>query len=306
LESQEFSHLRKALNKTQKEVATLLGTSLKAVHSYEQGWRTIPVHVERQMLFLYLRRRGAPQKPHPCWKVKRCPADRRSRCPAWEFRAGTLCWFISGTICGGAVQRHWREKIAVCRHCEVLAPLLPMLDNPEPPCEDPCHGVDAEPWPEKDTEAQKMNIVSIATSRKKGTRKHVVDEAVLIPNHGIQGDAHAGSWHRQVSFLAAESIEKARQSGLQVTFGDFAENIATSGIEWTRMEIGTRLQIGRDAVVEVTQIGKECHTKCAIYYLAGDCIMPREGVFARVLQGGKIRSGDPIRVVSLPATRCPS
>jgi MOSC domain-containing protein YiiM len=302
VDSREFTHLRKALNKTQKEVATLLGTSLKAVHSYEQGWRAIPAHVERQILFLYLRRRNAPQKANVCWKIKRCPAEHRSQCPAWEFRAGTLCWFISGTICEGSVQSHWREKIAMCRDCEVLAPLLPKVDTSEISRHHGNHRTDPVPGPEKEAEAQEMKIVSIATSRKKGTRKQVVDDAVLIQEHGIEGDAHAGPWHRQVSFLAAESIEKARQSGLKVTFGDFAENIATSGIEWTRMEIGARLQIGEDALVEVTQIGKECHNKCAIYYLAGDCIMPREGIFARVLQGGKIRCGDMIRVVSLPDT----
>jgi len=303
LESREFAHLRKALNKTQKEVATLLGTSLKAVHSYEQGWRTIPAHVERQMLFLYIRRRDASQKPNLCWKIKRCPAEHRSRCPAWEFRAGTLCWFISGTICEGTAQKNWREKIAVCRDCEVLAPLLPKVDNSEVSCHHGNHRTDPVSGRQKNAEAQEtMKIVSIATSRKKGTRKQVVDEAVLIQDHGIEGDAHAGPWHRQVSFLAAESIEKARQSGLEVTFGDFAENIATSGIEWTRMPIGARFQIGENALVEVTQIGKECHNKCAIYYLAGDCIMPREGIFARVLRGGKVRCGDVIRVVSLPGT----
>ena len=147
-----------------------------------------------------------------------------------------------------------------------------------------------------------MKIVSIATSRKKGTRKQVVEEATLIQEHGIEGDAHAGTWHRQISFLASESIEKARQSGLEVTFGDFAENIATSGIDWTRVEIGAQLQIGENVLVEVTQIGKVCHNKCAIYYLAGDCIMPREGIFARVLRGGKIRCGDTIRRVPLPGT----
>ncbi len=301
MDSREFAHLRKALNKTQKEIATLLGTSLKAVHSYEQGWRTIPAHVERQMLFLYIRRRGATQKPNLCWKIKRCPAEHRNRCPAWEFRAGTLCWFISGTICEGTAQRNWREKISVCRDCEVLAPLLPKVDNSEISCHHGNHRTDPVSGPQKDAEAQEiMKIVSIAISRKKGTRKQVVDEAVLIQEHGIEGDAHAGPWHRQVSFLAAESIERARQKGLEVTFGDFAENIATSGIEWTRTPIGAQLQIGEHALVEVTQIGKECHNKCAIYYLAGDCIMPREGIFARVLRGGKIRRGDVIRVVSLP------
>ena len=139
-----------------------------------------------------------------------------------------------------------------------------------------------------------MKILSIAVSRKKGTRKTTVDNANLIKDHGIEGDAHAGEWHRQVSFLANESINKAREGGLNVTFGDFAENIATEGIDWIRVPVGTRLKLGDSVLVEVTQIGKECHQKCAIYYQAGDCIMPREGTFARVLEGGRINIGDPV------------
>ena len=142
-----------------------------------------------------------------------------------------------------------------------------------------------------------MKIVSIAISKKKGTRKVPVDEALLIPNHGIESDAHAGDWHRQVSFLASESIERARDQGLDVTFGDFAENIATSGIDWVKVPIGTQVQLGDSVLLEVTQIGKECHNKCAIYYMAGDCIMPKEGIFARVLKGGKIHPGDGIRLL---------
>ncbi len=142
-----------------------------------------------------------------------------------------------------------------------------------------------------------MKINSIAISKKKGTRKTQVKEALLIQDHGLDGDAHAGPWHRQVSFLASESIESARKRGLDVTFGDFAENIATSGIEWLKVPIGTRFQLGESALVEITQIGKECHNKCAIYYMAGDCIMPREGIFARVLKGGKIRCGDNVALI---------
>ncbi|MFH1349624.1 MAG: MOSC domain-containing protein [Pseudomonadota bacterium] len=141
-----------------------------------------------------------------------------------------------------------------------------------------------------------MKIVSIAISNKKGTRKTIVDEAVLVQDHGIDSDAHAGPWHRQVSFLASESIEAARNRGLAVTFGDFAENIATEGIDWQKIPVGTRVKLGDTAAVEVTQIGKECHNRCAIYYLAGDCIMPREGIFARVLKGGKIRCGDRVHI----------
>jgi len=139
-----------------------------------------------------------------------------------------------------------------------------------------------------------VEIISIAISKKKGTQKEVVDNAVLVSDHGLKGDAHAGQWHRQVSFLAEESIEKARIQGLDVGFGDFAENIATLGIEWPKVAIGTRVQLGERALVEITQIGKECHNKCAIYYKAGDCIMPREGVFARVIRGGPIHTGDTI------------
>jgi MOSC domain-containing protein YiiM len=142
-----------------------------------------------------------------------------------------------------------------------------------------------------------MKIVSIALSKSKGTRKACVDEALVIREHGLEGDAHAGAWHRQVSFLANESIEAAQKRGFQVTFGDFAENVATEGIDWVAMPIGSRVKLGDSVMVEVTQIGKECHKKCAIYYQAGDCIMPREGVFARVLEGGTIRCGDPISIV---------
>ena len=145
-----------------------------------------------------------------------------------------------------------------------------------------------------------MNITSIAISKKKGTRKTQVNKASIIADHGIKGDAHAGPWHRQVSFLASESIEKTRKKGLDVTFGDFAENIATVGIDWMTLPLGTRLSLGDSALVEITQIGKECHNKCAIYYLAGDCIMPREGIFARVLKGGEIRPGDKIRIEFRP------
>ncbi len=146
-----------------------------------------------------------------------------------------------------------------------------------------------------------MKILSIALSRRKGTRKQTVPRARLVKDHGLEGDAHAGNWHRQVSFLASESIARTRRQGLDVTFGDFAENIATEGVDWKRLPPGTRVRLGARAVVEITQIGKECHRKCAIYYQAGDCIMPREGVFARVLSGGTIRTGDPIRIEPPPA-----
>ncbi|MCU0539374.1 MAG: MOSC domain-containing protein [Desulfobacterales bacterium] len=148
-----------------------------------------------------------------------------------------------------------------------------------------------------------MKIVSIAVSRKKGTVKTPVAEAFLSKDHGLEGDAHAGPWHRQVSFLAAESIATARDQGLTVGFGDFAENIATEGIDWKNLPIGTRVRLGREAEVEITQIGKECHNRCAIYYKAGDCIMPREGVFGRVIAEGTVRCGDPVEILGASGDR---
>jgi MOSC domain-containing protein YiiM len=142
-----------------------------------------------------------------------------------------------------------------------------------------------------------VKIVSIATSRKKGTTKKCIDQAELIENHGIKDDAHAGDWHRQLSFLSAESIEKVSTEEFKLNFGDFAENLATTGIDWKSQKIGQRVSLGADALVEITQIGKECHKKCAIYYRTGDCIMPKEGVFAKILTGGIIRVGDNIALV---------
>ena len=142
-----------------------------------------------------------------------------------------------------------------------------------------------------------MKIVSIAVSKKKGTPKTPVEEAFISKDHGLEGDAHAGPWHRQVSLLASESIDKAKAQGLDVGFGDFAENIATVGVDWKALPIGTRARLGRQVMIEITQIGKECLNRCAIYYKAGDCIMPREGVFARVLVEGRIKCGDPIEII---------
>ena len=137
-------------------------------------------------------------------------------------------------------------------------------------------------------------VVAVCISEKKGQRKTPVTSVELQENHGIIGDAHAGDWHRQVSLLAQESIDKMRSLGLSVTTGDFAENITTSGIDLPHLPVGTRLAIG-DTLLEVTQIGKECHTRCAIFYQAGDCVMPKEGIFARVLNGGTISAGVTIR-----------
>ncbi len=127
-----------------------------------------------------------------------------------------------------------------------------------------------------------MRIVSIAISKKRGTTKKCIETAELIENFGIKEDAHAGDWHRQLSFLAAERIEEASKEDFKLSYGDFAENIATTGIDWKTQPIGKRFRLGEKALVEITQIGKECHKKCAIYTRSGDCIMPREGVFARM------------------------
>jgi len=138
------------------------------------------------------------------------------------------------------------------------------------------------------------SVIAVCISEKKGERKTPVASVELREQHGIVGDAHAGEWHRQVSLLARESIEKMQKMGLAVDAGDFAENITTAGIDLPSLPVGTRLAIG-PALLEVTQIGKECHTRCAIFYQAGDCVMPKEGIFARVIRGGTVAAGDPIR-----------
>jgi len=136
-------------------------------------------------------------------------------------------------------------------------------------------------------------VVAVCISAEKGQRKTPVDAVELRENHGIVGDAHAGEWHRQVSLLATESIAKMRALGLDVDSGDFAENITTRGIDLVSLPVGTRLAVG-DTVLEVSQIGKECHTRCAIYHQAGDCVMPKEGIFARVIKGGAVSAGTAI------------
>ena len=124
MDSEMFLQARKKLGKTQKQLAELLGTSLKAVHSYEQGWRLVPAHAERQLFFLLSRMRGHNKGQKMCWVIKKCPSDRKKQCPAWKFHAGRLCWFINGTICEGTVQKSWQEKMKICRSCEVLSSLL--------------------------------------------------------------------------------------------------------------------------------------------------------------------------------------
>ena len=143
---------------------------------------------------------------------------------------------------------------------------------------------------------RKGEVLAVCTAQRKGIRKRDVGQAELRPDWGIVGDAHAADWHRQVSLLAWESIEKMRAVGLNVGAGSFAENITTAGLSLVDLPVGTRLRLGQ-ALVEVTQIGKECHDRCAIYYQAGDCVMPREGIFVRVCEGGLVSNGDTIEVL---------
>ncbi|MBF0345154.1 MAG: MOSC domain-containing protein [Nitrospirae bacterium] len=143
-------------------------------------------------------------------------------------------------------------------------------------------------------------VISINISEKKGQRKKPLKKALLLENFGIEGDAHAsGEWHRQVSLLALESIKRMQEMGLDVTCGDFAENITTEGIELKTLPIGTTMSLGDSIEVEVTQIGKECHSKCEIFYQAGHCVMPEEGIFIKVLKGGTLMPGDIIKVHGL-------
>lgn len=139
-------------------------------------------------------------------------------------------------------------------------------------------------------------VVAVCTSERKGMPKSPTDRVMLRVDWGIDGDAHAGNWHRQVSLLAIESIDKMRAAGLKVGPGSFAENITTEGLVLHTLPIGTRLRLGT-ALVEVTQIGKVCHDRCAIFEQAGDCVMPREGIFVKVLEGGRLAAGDPVVVL---------
>lgn len=134
---------------------------------------------------------------------------------------------------------------------------------------------------------KKFKVISINISEKKGLKKKPIKKALLVEDYGIEGDAHTGKWHRQVSLLAREDIEYMKQMGADVDNGDFAENITTEGIELDKLPIGTELKID-DTVLEVTQIGKECHSRCEIFKQVGDCIMPKKGIFARVIKGGEI------------------
>jgi len=146
-------------------------------------------------------------------------------------------------------------------------------------------------------ERKTKKIIAISISPERGTVKKSVDHAVLQAEHGICGDAHAGAWHRQVSLLACERIDEAAAAGAEVEFGGYGENIATIGVDWKSIPIGTRVSLGEEAELEITQIGKKCHSHCEIYHLTGDCIMPREGVFARVVSGGRIQPGDTVVIL---------
>lgn len=141
-------------------------------------------------------------------------------------------------------------------------------------------------------------VIAVCSSEKKGTPKTDVGEGIIEVGFGLKGDAHGGPWHRQVSLLAIEQIETMKDKGFDVKPGSFAENICTEGFDLGSIHIGDRLRIGQTAILEVTQIGKECHTRCAIYNKIGECIMPEQGVFAKVIEGGVIRTGDTLEVLA--------
>ncbi|MCI8724922.1 MAG: MOSC domain-containing protein [Hungatella sp.] len=145
-------------------------------------------------------------------------------------------------------------------------------------------------------------LIAICISEHRGTQKHQVEKAALIENWGIEKDAHGGTWHRQVSLLSLEKIEEFQKKGAQIDFGAFGENLIIEGFDLRTIPVGTKIQIGT-TLLELTQIGKECHSHCQIYKTMGDCIMPREGVFAKVITGGTIRPGDQVQLLTLPKDR---
>ena len=148
-------------------------------------------------------------------------------------------------------------------------------------------------------------VSSVNISKKKGTQKTPVDGPEEVrKQYGFVNDAHAGHWHRQVSFLASESIDKAVEMGLDVEEGSFGENFTTENLDLEALPLGTQLRVGDEVLVEISQIGKVCHTRCAIYYAAGDCIFPREGIFGVVLEGGMVQEDDPIEIVKLGDGTC--
>lgn len=141
-------------------------------------------------------------------------------------------------------------------------------------------------------------IIAVCTSERKGMKKKNVGEGILKVGFGLEGDAHGGDWHRMVSLLGVESIKKMKDKGADVGPGDFAENLTTEGLELFTLPIGTKLKIGATSIGEVTQIGKQCHTTCEIFKQVGECVMPKEGIFIRLLEGGAVRSGDSIEVIT--------
>ncbi len=147
-------------------------------------------------------------------------------------------------------------------------------------------------------------VVSVNLSEKKTVRKQRFERGTLVLDRGFEGDAHAGDWHRQVSLLAGESIDSMRAKGLDVGPGDFAENITTQGVDLMTLPVGTIIRVGETAVLELSQVGKVCHTKCAIYYQAGDCVMPREGIFAVVRVPGDVVVGDVVEVTEIGDGTC--
>ena len=144
----------------------------------------------------------------------------------------------------------------------------------------------------------KGKIVAVCRSEKKGTIKKEIAEGLLIKDFGLERDAHSGKWHRQISLLGVESINKMKGKGFKIKHGDFAENLTVEGIVLYQLPLGIKLKVGENVLLEVTQIGKECHHGCEIRKKIGDCVMPREGIFARVLEGGKVKAGDEIEVIS--------
>jgi MOSC domain-containing protein YiiM len=141
-------------------------------------------------------------------------------------------------------------------------------------------------------------IKAISISQKRGTQKSNVPQAEVRVDFGIVGDAHAANWHRQVSLLAVESIDKMVEMGAKVSPGNFAENVTTEGIELLKLPVESKLKVGEDVELEITQIGKECHSQCEVFEQVGDCVMPREGIFAKVTKGGLIKVGDIIEVLN--------
>ncbi len=141
-------------------------------------------------------------------------------------------------------------------------------------------------------------IVAICLSTKKGVQKKGVKQCELVEGHGLEGDAHAGPWHRQISLLSKEGRKAMEDKGAKLDAGDFGENLLTEGVDFSNINVGNELRLGSDVLVRVTQIGKVCHDKCNIYYQVGDCIMPREGIFAEVVKGGEIKIDDYIGFVN--------